>query len=348
MKVISNKTVRVKILDQEYRKLDAWARLASGEVSALGMVEMEADGPLITSLFLPRQVCTGSSCDMDQEDVGAHLCELMKTGEEGKLRAWVHSHADLGVFWSGTDQNTIHTLGSDPYLVSVVVNRKGEYKARIDITYPFNITLEDLDLMVVYPASGELENACRAELATKVTTPAFVASSLPAAANRFSRSYGALQDPRPPVTPSTLGWPLDLGDDDFPFVGGVAGNGVDNDVGSEVVDDVAITELEDRYAFLYDLDDLVEFACRAGGDPSLYTMTGVKGGTIQFHTEAEVDKAVETGIITPQEYQRIYEGLIEFRDSTLRMMEDSIEKAWYDGLGNGWPADDGQQEVYTG
>jgi len=330
MKAVSNGTVRVKILDREYRKLDAWARLATGEISALGMVELESDGPLITSLFMPRQVCTGASSDMNQEDVGAYLCELMARGEEGKLRAWVHSHGDLGVFWSGTDQNTIKDLGSDPYLVSVVVNRKGEYKARIDINSPFKVTMEDLSLVVVYRADKDLEDECRAELAAKVTSPA-PSSTL----GRFSDRFAGFRDPRMSFG---QGWPRDK-DDDRPF----AGSAASSDAGaaaarSEATPDVhdegeessldSYTALEQRYGYLYDLEDLVEFAHRAGGDLTLYTATGFKGEAVTFRTESELDKAHEIGMMDSLAYEVYYRALNEFRDLTLRGLEEAIDAAW--------------------
>ena len=49
------------------------------------------------------------------------------------VRAWVHSHARLGVFWSQQDEACIEGLANDACLISIVVNKKREFKARIDV-----------------------------------------------------------------------------------------------------------------------------------------------------------------------------------------------------------------------
>ena len=151
-----------------HEKLWAWTRMAQGEVSMLGLVEDGDGGPVITHVFLMKQTCTAASTDMDQADVAKLLFDLGAVGVEGQLRAWVHSHAEMAVFWSSTDDKCIEGLGGDPYIVSLVVNHKGDVKARIDVFQPIRLVIDDVPVKLRVPELG-LEEACKAEFMAKVT-----------------------------------------------------------------------------------------------------------------------------------------------------------------------------------
>ena len=151
-----------------HEKLWAWTRMAKGEVSMLGLVEDGDGGPVITDVFLMRQTCTAASTDMDQADIARLLFDLGAAGIEGQLRACVHSHAEMAVFWSGTDDKCIEGLGGDPYIVSLVVNRKGDVKARIDVFQPIRFVIDDVPVKLRVPDLG-LEEPCKAEFMAKVT-----------------------------------------------------------------------------------------------------------------------------------------------------------------------------------
>ena len=151
-----------------HEKLWAWTRMAKGEVSMLGLVEDGDGGPAITDLFLMRQTCTAASTDMYQADVARLLFDLGAAGIEGQLRAWVHSHADMAVFWSGTDDKCIEGLGGNPYIVSLVVNRKGDVRARVDVFQPLRMVIDDVPVKIRVPDLG-LEGPCKAEFMSKVT-----------------------------------------------------------------------------------------------------------------------------------------------------------------------------------
>ena len=158
-----------------HEKLWAWTRMAKGEVSMLGLVEDGDGGPAITDLFLMKQTCTGASTDMDQTDVARLLFDLGAAGVEGQLRGWVHSHASMDVFWSKTDDDCIEGLGGEPYIVSVVVNKRGDVRARVDVFRPVRFTIDELPVKLRVPDLG-MEAQCRAEFAAKVDeAPAFPA-----------------------------------------------------------------------------------------------------------------------------------------------------------------------------
>ncbi len=175
-----NTTIQCVWIDpMPHEKLWLWTRMAKGEVSMLGLVEDTPDGPAITNLYLMKQTCTGASTDMDQADVARLLFDLGSAGLEGQLRAWVHSHADMAVFWSKTDDDCIEGLGGEPYIVSIVVNRRGDVRARVDVFKPVRFVIDELPVKLRVPDLG-LTEECRAEFAAKVNeAPLFPAFSLP-------------------------------------------------------------------------------------------------------------------------------------------------------------------------
>jgi hypothetical protein len=162
-----------------HEKLWAWTKLAKGEVSMLGLVEDTPAGPAITDLFLLRQTCTSATTDMDQADVAKLLFDLAAAGLEGQLRAWVHSHATMDVFWSRTDDDCVEGLAAEPYCVSVVVNKRGDVRARVDVFRPVRFTIDDVPVKLRTPSLG-LEEECRREFLVKVNeAPIFPALSFP-------------------------------------------------------------------------------------------------------------------------------------------------------------------------
>ena len=150
-----------------YEKLWTWTRLAKGEFSCLGLVEDDGEGPVITDLYLVKQESTSSNTDMDRADIARLLVELAQDGKEGQLLAWLHSHGSTGVFWSQTDEDTIDGLGFEPYAVSVVVNKRGEARGRVDVFKPFRFMVDDLPLKVRVQPQG-LDNDCAREFKAKV------------------------------------------------------------------------------------------------------------------------------------------------------------------------------------
>lgn len=156
-----------------HEKMWAWARLARGEVSMLGLVEDTPEGPVIADVFLPGQTCSSSHTEMDPADVARLLVDLEAVGRAADLRAWIHSHGEMEVFWSRTDDECIERLANGSYVVSVVVNRNGRVRARVDVFRPMRIVIDDLPVRLRVPDQG-VEEACRSEFQARVReTPMF-------------------------------------------------------------------------------------------------------------------------------------------------------------------------------
>jgi len=106
----------------------------SSEVGWFGLVEELPSGDyLITDLFIPKQIVTGTTVDMAPDAVAdmAHL--ILELGKDpGNLRYQGHSHVNMGVNPSGTDEDMVDDFLADcPYFIRGIYNKAGE--SRVDV-----------------------------------------------------------------------------------------------------------------------------------------------------------------------------------------------------------------------
>ena len=160
---------------QAMAKLRAWTHHAEGEVSGLGLIDVTREGECISSLevtdvFILKQECTSVSTELDPGAIGELLVDLSQKGKEHELRVWWHSHADMGVFWSSTDDTNIQRLATEDFLVSIVLNKAWETRVRVDWFAPARVTFDDLPLHVLLPDDA-VHSRCQKDIETLVTTP---------------------------------------------------------------------------------------------------------------------------------------------------------------------------------
>ena len=93
------------------------------------------------------------------------LLEAVQSGVT--LDSWIHSHADMDVFFSTTDvKNIQQAFSQSPYVLSIVVNRSGKMLARLTQSSPFTIEVDGVP--IVSGLTSELEQAISAEVQQKV------------------------------------------------------------------------------------------------------------------------------------------------------------------------------------
>jgi proteasome lid subunit RPN8/RPN11 len=122
------------VLPQRVRdKMLYIARLASpSEVQMLGEVSVSGKTLLVEDLHVIKQRVTGASATFDMPAL-AQFVETHPHPE--KIRCWIHSHVNMGCFWSGTDTGTIEDLAPQGWLLSIVLCLNGSMKARMDVSF---------------------------------------------------------------------------------------------------------------------------------------------------------------------------------------------------------------------
>lgn len=172
---------RVYILPAAKARLDAYIQHAPGEVSGLGEVEINEQGcPVITSIMLFEQECSASTTDIEPEDLARFFVEAVNQGADPeKIRLWWHSHGSGSCFWSGTDNDTITDLcQSAGWVVSIVGNKQGHYRVRIDLTRPFEATLDFIEFGIAPYKDPDLDKEVEAEVEAKVKQRVFTSATI--------------------------------------------------------------------------------------------------------------------------------------------------------------------------
>jgi len=149
-KVELNEKVEVVLSEAAYNKMMTYASLVTGEISGMGEVKKEGILLYVTDVWLLKQECTGASTTIKAEALADLRAEMYqkKLALDG-FRLWWHSHADMGVFWSGTDTSTMKALMVDiDWMLSIVVNKKRELRARVDFREPLEMHVDNLKVMV--------------------------------------------------------------------------------------------------------------------------------------------------------------------------------------------------------
>ena len=150
------------------QKLDLYIKKVHTEISGLGIVEQHENDFLIIDILLFEQTASSAATDLSEEDISIFMVDCIRKGiDTSKLKLWWHSHANMGVFWSATDENTIK-LFDNGWMISLVGNRKGEILSRLDIYDPIRFTLGNLELKTIIETDPLLEKQIEDEIAEKV------------------------------------------------------------------------------------------------------------------------------------------------------------------------------------
>lgn len=118
--------MKLQISHELWDKIFFFTERSPVEISFMGRVKVNKDGFILKSIYLVEQYNHAAETEMNAND----LAKLMyKTkDDEGDLNCWIHSHGHMGVHWSGQDTKQIKQMGSNGYIIAMVVNKKEETK----------------------------------------------------------------------------------------------------------------------------------------------------------------------------------------------------------------------------
>lgn len=167
---MSNITSAPKVIidDLVYQKIMYFVDKSDIEVSGLGKIVFDDKGNIrvVDAMLLPQKN-TATTTDIQPEDVGKAMFLMKDT--EGELKFWWHSHVNMGVFWSGTDHDTIVKLASGGWFVSTVFNKKRQMKTCIAMSQPFQGIIDDVDTSVSRVLDSSITKEWDKEYQEKVT-----------------------------------------------------------------------------------------------------------------------------------------------------------------------------------
>lgn len=105
----------------------------------------------VTEIFLPNQKNSAAATDIEAEEITKLVTELVIQGRDAdveKLRFHWHSHVNMSVFHSSTDEENYEDLRTGPYLVSIVANKKKELLGRVDYYEPVRLSIVEVPVYV--------------------------------------------------------------------------------------------------------------------------------------------------------------------------------------------------------
>ena len=110
------------------------------ESAAMGYVDIEGDRLLVHDLFVPEQVVTGATFEIDQTSLGK-MAEENRTErnlDPSRIRFQWHSHGAMSTGPSSVDHNNVIDLlkCSGTWLLTMIMNRSLDYTLQLDTVTP--------------------------------------------------------------------------------------------------------------------------------------------------------------------------------------------------------------------
>ena len=165
----------MKILSRAWQKIQAYTNAADGEISGLAKIGLIGGSVAIVDAVIVEQEATAATVEAPAASVVKFFSDNPAENPADWLVQW-HSHDTMQCFFSPVDVNNIEEVKNTPARFSLVVNKQGEHKLRLDYFYKSShyLTVED-DLQIISDIDQELTDACIAEVKAKVKKPEYKA-----------------------------------------------------------------------------------------------------------------------------------------------------------------------------
>jgi hypothetical protein len=141
------------------------------EINGFGLVDYQPSSGLIrlSDAFITKQDASMQGVEIDDADLHRHMYALSKKGiAPSRVKFQWHSHVGMPVYFSDIDTQNIDRWSGD-LLVSLVVNKHGEWRCRLDLYTPLRLSF-DIQLEIEWPVASELlQQQVAADMSEKVT-----------------------------------------------------------------------------------------------------------------------------------------------------------------------------------
>lgn len=123
------------------RKMNHYVQAVNTEIAGMGKIMRAGEDIILTDVAIYHQEVTGGTANIDSVELAKFAADLYAKGENPKdWSLWWHSHVDMQAYFSSIDTGTIDRSTEYEYLISLVVNKKQQREARLDLYRPFRMT----------------------------------------------------------------------------------------------------------------------------------------------------------------------------------------------------------------
>lgn len=171
-----NYTMKIIIPQAVEAKIHAYVMSVDSEIAGMGKVKViDASTILIEDVMIYEQEVTGTTADLSPQAMAKWTHQLVQAGGSPKdWRLWWHSHDTMPAFFSKRDTDTMDANEQGDWMLSLVVNKKRERKARLDTYRPFRVIVNDIEIEVTgeaftIPADIALEVSQKVKRAAPVS-----------------------------------------------------------------------------------------------------------------------------------------------------------------------------------
>lgn len=125
------------------------------EIGWMGQVKPIESGIFLGQCHLVKQKVSGAAFEWDEKEYDQWFQDIamgdLKRREDKipeimpQLKCVVHSHVQMGTFFSGTDEEVNRSFANCPWMVALVINTRGDLKAKLVYQEPI---IASVDLKV--------------------------------------------------------------------------------------------------------------------------------------------------------------------------------------------------------
>lgn len=127
---------------------------------------------VITDCILLNQEVSGAECELKEDAVAKWMEENLAL--MGKVVGWGHSHNNMGLFFSSTDEENIQGFTNSKSWISIVFHKPFDYLARVDIPTEFGkLPVEGLRIQLFEEEDDALKAECEALIKEKVVVKTY-------------------------------------------------------------------------------------------------------------------------------------------------------------------------------
>lgn len=155
MKVLKKPVVR--LTQKAYQQMLELTKECPIEISAMGVLATNAhrreqgveEQFYVLSFHVPDQECTPTTTVIETDSLSHITFTLMDQGiKPEQICVWWHSHVDMPVEHSTTDEKQIEDFDFDEVCISIITNKSGKMNVRVDVFKPVRFTFEKCDYIV--------------------------------------------------------------------------------------------------------------------------------------------------------------------------------------------------------